>query len=93
LIDRAPPSVGFPTAVYSPKHRSGRCLLMTVHKDRPRFKEPPQGHRRLRFSFFLHLSKSRCLTPETQKNLASARRPRAAASGGAANSSTEPRRR
>jgi hypothetical protein len=27
-----------------------------------------QGHRRLRFSFFLHLSKSKSLTPETPKN-------------------------
>jgi hypothetical protein len=47
-------------AVYSPKHRTGRCLFMIVKND-------PQGHRRLRFSFFLHLSKSKSRPHRTEK--------------------------
>ena len=32
------------------------------------FSDRPQGHRRLRFSFSLHLSKNNRLTLETKKN-------------------------
>ena len=43
--------------MYSPKHRHWSMYLTAIFSDRP------QGHRRLRFSFSLHLSKnsiSRC---------------------------------
>ena len=57
--------MGFPTAVYSPKHRLGRCILTTT------LSGSPQGHRRLRFSFFLHLSKSRSRLEETRRRTSS----------------------
>jgi len=51
-IDRVHLTPAETEAVYSPKHRTGRCLVLQRSENRP------QGHRRLRFFFLLHLSKS-----------------------------------
>jgi hypothetical protein len=45
------PSLGFPKAVYSPKHRQRSMYLTAIVSNRP------QGHRRLRFSFSSSLVK------------------------------------
>ena len=58
LTEFLPPRVS-PEKRYSPKHRQSRCLVLDRPEGQSAIMRSPQGHRRPRFSFFLHLSKSR----------------------------------
>ncbi|MCC2652954.1 MAG: hypothetical protein K0Q60_3117, partial [Microvirga sp.] len=78
LIDRAPPSVGLPTAVYSPKHRSGRylnsdCLQSPARTPPPTLLFPSQQCQRAKF----HPRRDRKRTSQTPEHLTALRKPEA----------------